>query len=83
MLFPKFREGGDRNIKGVVSIMLMYAIQVALLRYALRLLEGLDGRSGLVIDVIGEGGKALLFGAVEKATFLEEERQVFSATDLL
>ena len=82
MLFPKLGERGDRDIKGIISIMLMYAIQVVLLRYTTRLLKGLDGRSRLFVDIIGEGGKALLFGAVEEATFLEEERQIFLATDL-
>ena len=73
MLFPKFGESWYWDIKGIISVMLVYAIQIVLLRYAPRLLKGLDDRSRLFVDVIGEGGKALLFGAVQKATFLEKE----------
>ena len=82
MLLPQFGECRDRYVECVLSVMLFYAVDVGLRKETLGLLECAEVRPRLLVDVVGQGGKDILFLIVEKAAFLEQERRIFLTTDL-
>jgi hypothetical protein len=82
VLLEELGEGGYRNIKSILAIVLLNSRQLGLGLDTLRSLEVADRRLGLDIDIVLEGRERLGSGVIEEASLLEEERSVELATSL-
>lgn len=72
MFLPELNEAGHGNIKLVVTIVVVHAINLSGGRQTMGLLEIPDCRLGVHIEHVRQGRKASKFRVEEKTTFLEE-----------
>jgi hypothetical protein len=83
VFLEEFGEGWNRNVKGVVTIVLMYSRKLGSRGYASGLLKVSEKRFGLRIDSVGQRLEGICFRIVEESALLEEEGCVFLATSLI
>jgi hypothetical protein len=75
-------ESGDGDVERVGAIVLLEALLLGGARDAPGLLERLELRPRLGVDVVGEGPERLGIGVVQEAALLEQERDVRLVSDL-
>lgn len=82
MLFEEFREGRNRNIEGVVTIMLLDSRELGSSGYPSGLLEMFESWLGFGVDCVRKWFEGVLGSIVKESALLEEERNIIFASSL-
>jgi hypothetical protein len=82
VLLEELGEGGNGNVKGVGSIVLLDACNLGLLVQASGGLEMANLGLGVDVDIILKSAEGICLGVIEESALLEQERSVELATSL-
>ena len=75
MFLPKLNESWNRDIKLVIAIVLLNAVNLVLGDQPPAFLEVFDGRFGFSVENVGQGRKGLTVLVVKETALLEQKRK--------